>query len=286
MKGLGLFKGVALVIGKRKSAILCGVAICSMFGTVITAVKATFNATKDIEKAKDEKYERVNENHEDSDFIPREEIKLTPVECVKATWKHYIPVAICVVVGGVSIICAHHVDAKRIAAATSALMLSEKMNKELENKTIEEFGKEKMDAIKERIFHEDAELNRTYKTGENPAFKSVMRYDDGKPGRSDYIPNDRHCWFKDEVTGQEIWASRNQIERAINAAIREAQRCGHNIITFSSWLDILDAEGGTLGEMIGWDLNYQEFDITYEPDLSRSGEPCLIMHYFTQPKLI
>ena len=287
MKGLGLFKGVALVLGKRKSAILCGVAICSMVGTVITAVKATFNAAKDIEKAKDEKYERVNENHEDSDFIPREEIKLTPVECVKASWKHYIPVAICVVVGGVSIICAHHVDAKRIAAATSALMLSEKMNKELENKTIEEFGKEKMDAIKEKIFHENADLKKVYVDDKKSLYREVLQHDTCKTGFYTPSASDRMCWFKDPLTGRYFWASKNQVERAINCAIRQAINNGSMIITQNDWYDFLDLEQIKDGHTRGWDLQRgQELNVTYEPDITDNGEPCLIMQYYSSPIMI
>lgn len=287
MKLLGLFKGATLLLSKRKSAILCGVAIASTIGTAITAVRATLKASKDIEEAKDEKYERVNADCEDSDAIPREEIKLTPMEYVKVTWKHYLPVAICVVVNGVSIICAHKIDAKRIAAATSALMLSEKMNKELENKTIEEFGKEKLDQMKEKIFGENKDLKKAYVDDKKSLHREVLQHDTCKTGFYNPSTSDRMFWFKDPLTGRCFWASKNQVERAINCAVRQAINDGTMIITQNDWYDFLDLEQIKDGHTRGWDLQKgQELNISYEPDITDNGEPCLVMQYFNSPTII
>lgn len=287
MKLLGLFKGATLLLSKRKSAILCGVAIASTIGTAITAVRATIKASKDIEEAKDEKYERVNADREDSDDIPRDEIKLTPLEYVKVTWKHYLPVAICVVVNGVSIICAHKIDAKRIAAATSALMLSEKMNKELEDKTIEEFGKEKLDQIKEKIFGENKDLKKAYVDDKKALHRDVLRHDTCNTGYYKPSTSDRMCWFKDPLTGRYFWASKNQVEKGINAAMRQAVSNGSLIISLNDFYDYLDLEQIDDGYSRGWDLQRgQELNVTYEPDITDNGEPCLIMRYHSKPIMI
>lgn len=280
MKIMGLLKGGVLLLGKHKSAILSGTAIVTAIGTIVMTVKATAKSVKDIEELKEDKYVQANENlNPEDEGVDKEDIKVTPVEVVKASWKHYIPVAVGVATTVTCIICAHRIDAKRIAAATSALMLSEKMNKELEHKTIEEFGKEKLDQIKEKIFHENPDLDRAYQKGEKPAFRSVLNEETTHP-------YDKHTWFKDSITGQEILSSRILVERAINSAVKEAQRCGHNVVTLSSWLDFLDGTDSVLGDMLGWDLNYQELDVTYEPDLTQTGDPCLVIHYHDKPKLI
>lgn len=278
MKLLSLLKGGALLLGKHKSAILAGTAIVSALGTIVMTVKATVKSVKDVEELKEEKYVKLNENLDpDDEGVDKEDVKVTPMEVVKATWKHYIPVVIGIATTVTCIICAHHIDAKRIAAATSALMLSEKMNKELETKTIEEVGKEKAEQIKEMIFKENKDLEKVYKNGEKLAFGSI--FDDEHAH-----PYGKYTWFRDSVSGQEFLSSRILVERAINSAVKDAQRCGHNVVTLGTLLDLLDGTDSILGDMIAWDLNYQDLDITYEPDITKFGEPCLVILYHDQPK--
>lgn len=286
MKGLGLVKGLIFLVGKHKSAILSGTAIASAIGTVVLTVRATIKSAKDIEEAREEKYVQTNDNA-DEEFVEKEGIKLTVKETVKATWKHYIPVVVGIGATVTCIVCAHHIDAKRIAAATSALFLSEKMNKELENKTIEEFGKEKLDQIKEKIFHENKDLESEYRVNGQSLRRDVMKHGASNVGFCKPEIKDRMCWFKEDFTGRYVWASRNQIEKAINLAVRDAYRNGCRVITLNDLYDYMDLDQIPDGHSFGWDLQAgQELDVTYEPDITDTGEPCLVMHYHCRPRMI
>lgn len=285
MKIMGLLKGGVLLLGKHKSAILSGTAIVTAIGTIVMTVKATVKSVKDIEELKEDKYVQANENlNPEDEGIDKEDIKVTPIEVVKVSWKHYIPVAIGVATTVICIICAHRIDAKRIAAATSALMLSEKMNKELEHKTIEEFGKEKLDQIKEKVFHENADLRKVYVDDKKALHREILRDGDRMVGYYRPEASDRMCWFKDPITARYFWASKSQVEKAVTMAMRQAINNGSMLISLNDFYDYLDLEQIDDGYNRGWDLQKgRELDISYEADIAHNGEPCLIMHYHNRP---
>lgn len=282
MKFLGAFKTVALLASKHKSAILSGVAVGSAVCTVVATVRATIKATKDVEK-----YEEIRVGENDDAETTEDNDRLKISEVLKISWKHYIPVVIGTTMTVTCIICAHRVDAKRIAAATSALLLSEKMNKELEDKTIEEFGKDKLNEFKAAIFKENSDLDKAYRVDKKALHREVMKHDISNVGY--YMPNthDRMCWFKEDFTGRFVWASKNQIERAINMAIRDAYRNGSRVISLNDLYDYMDLDQIPDGYSFGWDLESgRDLDVVYEPDITDNGEPCLVMHYHSRPVLI
>lgn len=269
MKIIGLFKSAALILGKHKSAILAGTAIVTGIGTTVLAVRATVKAVKDVEDVKGVKIDSDTE---------AEEAKISKKEIVKAVWKHYIPVVIGTTVTVVCIVCAHRVDAKRIAAATSALVLSEKMRKELEHKTINELGHEKFKEIKKAIFKENPDLDKAYKSGRVKALDGDCSWRNGR-----YV---RKCWFKDEISGREFWSSRSEVEYAITKAMREGLMGGSPYVTVNEFYAWLDIEPNVMGEMLGWELSKQEINVSYEPDITSDGDPCLIMRYYDKPRVI
>lgn len=265
MKGLGFIKTGLMLVSKHKSAIMGGLAILTSVGGAVLAVKATVQAVKDIEEATEQK------QVENSD----EEATLTKKEVVKTVWKSYIPVVITTAATITLIICAHRVDAKRIAAATGALAASEKLRKELENKTIDEIGKEKVDSIKKAILNEDPKLKREIAVVENAPLNEQWR--SGK-----YV---RHCWFKSAFTGREFWSTKNDVMYAINAATKSALKDGHGRVILNDIYDYLGIDQTGLGNIIGWDLyDNQEIDVTFESDMTGEGEPCLLIHYVQIPR--
>lgn len=271
MKFIGLFKAIGLGVVKHKSAILSGVAIITGVASTCLAVKATIEAVKDVEALKETK---TADNTEET------EVEVSKTEVIKTVWKHYIPVVVGTTVTIATIVCAHRVDAKKIAAATSALVLSERMRKELEHKTARELGADKIKEIKKTIFKENPDLDKAcqdYQAGRVEVLDGEWR-----TGR--FV---RRCWFRDEITGREFFASKSEVEYAMIKAMREGLTNGGPYLTLNEFLEWLDLEPCVMGEMFGWDLSKQEIAVTYEPDQCRdTGEPCLIMHYYDKPRVI
>lgn len=278
MKGLTLIKTGCMLVSKHKSAIMVGCSILTGLAATCFGIKATIDAVKEVEEATEQKQVR-EENAEAT---------LTKTEIVKTVWKNYIPSVILTATSITLIVCAHRVDAKRIAAAASALALSEKMNKELRNKTIEEFGKEKADEIKNAIFKKNPDVARAYEDGAiqkeiASTFKSNgQTYECVEEGSYR-----RHCWFRDSFTGREFWSTRCDVERAVNKAVRDAINGGCPIVTLNSWHEWLGLVGTPLGDMVGWNLDRrQELDICFESDITDDGLPCLVINYVDQPALV
>lgn len=270
MKILGLVKGGMILLSKHKSGLLAATAIGGAVGTTIATVKATVKA---VEKIDDIQAKRAIANEDGTENA--EPQRLTKLEILDATWKYYIPVAIGLVTTTVCIVCAHRIDAKRIATATSALLLSEKMNKELENKTAKELGKDKLKEIKAKIFDENPDLKKREISRTMPV-----------PTSPHPVFHDEKCWFKEEITGQVFCSSRNEVERAINNATKEALG-GSGIVSLNMFLDFLGREGCVMGDMLGWRLDHQDFDVgSYEPDIMENGVPGLIIRYMGRPSLI
>lgn len=289
MKFMNLLKTGLLLTSRHKSAIMAGGAIASGIAGIVLSVKATIKSVKDVEKATEEKQKAAQKEMTDSEFEePKKDVELTKGEIVKITWKHFIPVFVATAATTTFIICAHRVDAKRIAAAASALALSEKMNRELQNKTIEEFGREKASEIQQAILKKNPDSAKAYESG------FIQKTNEGKIKSNgkvyECIPSDSYrsyCWFRDEISGREFWSTRNEVEYAVNRAMRDALNGGCPIMTLNGWYQWLDLDTITMGDKLGWDLDRgQTLDVSFEADIRDTGEPCLIIRYSEEPRVV
>lgn len=274
MRILGVFKSGAILLSKHRSAVLAGTAIASAVGTVYLAIKGTIKSVPVIEKMKKD-LPLVEKDGE----IVQEDLKKT--EIVKAVWKNYIPTAVGLVTTVTCVVCAHRIDAKRIATATSALLLSEKMNKELEKKSIEELGTEKVKEIKNKIFGKDPELKKAYEN--KGSISKIMGEETPTYRRS----HDEVGWFKEPFFGRTFQSTRLEVEQAMMNATKEAIR-GSGIISMNEFYDFLGLDPCDGGDLYGWRIgDGQELDVGgWEPDIMPNGMSGLIMHYINKPSLI
>ena len=124
-----IMKYISSELSQHSPAILTGLGIAGMIGTVVLAVKATPKAMERIEEKEAE----------------------TPVEKVKAAWKCYIPT---VVTGGVSIACvigAQKINSKRLAALATAYSMTETAFKEYKDKVVEKLGEKKEKEVRDEV---------------------------------------------------------------------------------------------------------------------------------------
>lgn len=144
-------KKVQMEMAKRSPEILTGIGIAGMITTTVLAVKATPKAIRMLEVERDLKKGASDWN---------EDISLTPIEAVKATWKCYIPA---VVTGTISIACligAGSVHTRRTAALATAYKLSETALSEYKEKVIETIGEKKSKSLKKKSIRTMLTKNR------------------------------------------------------------------------------------------------------------------------------
>lgn len=156
--------------------------VVSMLTGLVLAVKATPKAVKKIEEAE----------------IPEDATKKERVvETVKATWKDYVPAAICEVGGAGLIFGSARTYARRYADLSNLLYISETAYRNLQDKMGETLTKKQVNQINDEIAED--------KIKENP------------PENSTIIITDRgnHLFF-DTMTGQYFRSSFEEVHRVVN----------------------------------------------------------------------
>lgn len=287
MKIVSMLKAGTVLLSKHKSVILTGIGVVSAVGATILGVKATIEACKQVEEMKKEAAVETKEDLNDGDETVKEKktekaTKLDKINILKKTWKNYIPVVISLGLSIACVICAHHVDAKRIAAVTAALMASEKMNQKLEEELTRHVNVDGFKDIKNKIFREnpDIEANRA-KASKDKTVKEMMVDTPTYPKF-----HDEECWFKDELTGRTFRSTRNQIEKAILDATKDGMNARGDV-SLNAIYDLIGIDECYLGDRLGWDAMNQDIGIgSYEPDMMENGAPGLIIHWLEKPVTI
>lgn len=241
-----LFKSTERCISKNSPAILTGMAVVGVIGSVYFTGDATIKAVRLV----DEK----NKNREEP---------LTKTEVVKICWKLYVPATIS---AGEAIICAigaNSINAKRNVALASAYALSTDALKAYKNKTEEVVGKTKMQKIRDEIFKEKVEKD-------SPENKTIIMTGKGNVLCCESLSSQ---YFRSTVEG---------IDSAINRANEELLNEGY--ISLNGVYDYLGLKSTKLGETVGWEASDGLITVSYASDLSNEKEPVLLVEFDGFPK--
>lgn len=251
MKFKPMVKTAQTSITKHASGILMVMGIGGMIATVILTAKATPKVLEAIENEKKEKG-------------LSEEDKLPPVDTLKVAWKPYLPAA---TVGLVSIGCvlgSNSVNAKRIAALTTAYNFSRNALEDYKNAVVETVGEKKEKTIQE-----------------NASQKTVERYEGNQQiimtGNGDTL-----CM--DSLTGIEFYSNPDKIIKAVNKfnALLIDEMYG-SLNELYEFYDISNLEYRKLGEEVGW--HYDLFrsrsllEVSFDATLTKDQKPCLVIMY-------
>lgn len=191
------------VVENNKSTILVGAGLLGWVGTAVLAAKASSKAETAILAAKKEKYYDIPDDDERARTDVRD-VKLTPVETVKATWQYYIPAVGAGLASSAAIIYAHKIDLDKIVSITASYQLSKGELKKLKDKIVEKDGDKKLKEYEHDV-HEDA----LKKVHDGPIVNT------GKGNTLFYEPLTKTLFYSD------IW----HVERAL---IRMVEECTRN----------------------------------------------------------
>ena len=138
------------VVDNNKSTLLVGAGLLGWVGTAILAAKASPKAETAIMAAKKEKYYDIQDDDERARTDVRD-VKLTPMETVKATWQYYIPAVGAGVVSSAAIVYGHKIDLDKIVSITASYQLSKGELKKLKDKIVEKDGDKKLKEYQHEI---------------------------------------------------------------------------------------------------------------------------------------
>jgi len=242
-------------LSKNSPAILTGLGVAGLVGTVILAVKAT---PKAMEILGQEKIFRSEEYH---DF---EQIDI--LDTIKLTWKCYVPTGAMAITTIACMISSNHISTRRNAALASLFTVAEETLREYQAKVVEQIGENKEKKIQEEIKQDH--LDQTPQSGQTVMFT----------GNGNYLCFDNFSkrYFRSDVE-----------------AIRRSENKFNQHLLREGWLGINDfyeelgLEPIELGDEFGWIAERSLLEIKFDTKMAKdTNEPCLIIDYRVTPNHI
>lgn len=231
--------------------ILVSAGIVGMISSTVLAVKATPKAMQLLEDKKAD----LGVTY------------LTKKESIQTAWRPYIPSVALGVVSAACIVGGTATNLKRNTALATVYAISENTLKEYQRKTVEVVGEEKAREIDKAV--------AKAKVKERPV---IIDQND-----SEYVTNtgEGNTLFYDSLSGRYFRSSTNAVDRAINS-INKSMLTEH-YITVNEFYNELGIPTVGAGSLIGWVLEKEMADISYDSDIDSNGQPYVVLEYRNRP---
>lgn len=248
-------KKAGQVLVKNSPSILTGMGVTGVISTAVMAVRATPKAMLIVT---DERLIREETNQ----VSWGKEARLTKKEIFLLTWKCYVPT---VIMGGMTIACiigANSINLRRNAALASAYGLTEAALKEYKAKVVETIGETKAKQVKDAIAKD-----RIEKTPPTP--DKII-----KTGKGETLCFDPYSsrYFKHDI---------EKIRKALNELNRDLLH--DDLVSLNDVYYALGLPETKLGIDMGWHISDGLIEFDFTSDLTRDGEPCLVMNFKNEP---
>lgn len=225
-------------ISKNMPSILTGIGIAGFITSTVLAIRSTPKAVEMLKKAKTNK----------------EKAKILAVQ--------YGPSVIAAIGASAAVVEANHIHLQREAAFGTALTISECYAKRCRDKIIEEYGRDTLDEIEEKVAKDVASSHEL-------------------DGEANYNIDDRRVWFIDPF-GRQWLAELETVKSVVNELNRRLLTEGWISVNEFNWeLRLPDME---LGNELGWNLDTGLIEPSYGSTLDKNGVPCVVMSFRVDPR--
>jgi hypothetical protein len=249
------------LVNENSTTIFTGAGIVGTVGTAILTGRASFKAASIIakESALAETELRVVDDENDL-TIPAS--KLSKTEKVKLVWPHYIPPVAVGAATITSIVLAHRISSKKIAAIAIASTISERALQEYKDKVVEKLGVRQETAIRDEIAQDSVT--------KNPPSNQVII-----AGSGDVL-----CF--EPLTGRYFNSTIEKIKAAENKVNYEILH--YDYCSLSYFFDEVGLLPTTYSDLVGWNVaNRMEIDFT--TTMSEDNRPCLVIGFKRMPSM-
>lgn len=242
------------LVNENSTTLLTGAAVVGTVGTAVLTGRATFKAAEIIEKKKKE----TNSELEEFGF----QGQFTKVELAKLVWPQYIPPVALGAATITSIVLAHRISSKKIAALAVASTISERALQEYKTKVVEKLGERKEADIRDEIA-QDHVTNK-------PASNQVII-----AGSGDVL-----CF--EPLTGRYFNSTIETIKRAEN-------KVNYEIIHFDScslsyFFEEIGLAPTDYSDMVGWNVG-NRIEVKFSTTMSEDNRPCLVVGFLNMPSI-
>jgi hypothetical protein len=250
---------------KNSPTILTSLAVGGLVGTAAMAVDATVRSLESIETERLQREKlAAKENGSALNFDERDAARrLTKMEIVKISWKHYLPMAGMGLTTIACIIGANHINLRRNAALVSLYTLAERTFDEYQKKVVETLGEKKEEKLRESIVQD--------KLNKNPLSDSQV-----------IITGKGETLFYDSLSGRYFKSDIETVRRIQNDF--NEQLIGEMYGTLNEFYDELGLEHTVMGNDMGWAVEYSQLHITFSAKITPDGQPCIVIEYRYPPR--
>ena len=265
---------VKYLVGSNSSAILTGVGVVGTAATAVLTGHASFKASKILEAEKGNEARKIL-NHQQAlegkaelvayppdprIFEIKEDVKLSKTEMVKAVWPLYLPPAAVGLLTVSSIIVAHRIDAKKIAAFAMAAGVSERALQEYKDKIEEKFTDKQVATVKDEIAKDRIE--------KVPVTKQTIIV-----GGGDVL-------VFDAMSGRYFYSSMDAIKKAEADTLLEIAK--YDQASLSHFYDLLGWDQTAQSSLIGWNTD-NPIEIEYSMQMSSDDRPAIVVDFRKMP---
>jgi hypothetical protein len=243
------------LLNENSTTILTGVGIVGTVSTAVLAGRASFKAAAIIRDEEDERIAALT-----FPVVSPEPISKT--EKAKMVWPYYIPPIAVGAATITSIVMAHRISSKRIAALAVASTISERALQEYKAKVVEKLGERQETAVREEIAQDSITKNP-------PSGQVIIT------GSGDVL-----CY--DSLTGRYFNSTIEQIKAAEN-------KVNYEIIHFdscslSTFYDEIGLRPTDYSDMVGWNVG-NRMEVKFTTTMSEDNRPCLVIEFLKMPSM-
>jgi len=283
MFSAGWLRQAKLLLNENSTTILTSMGVAGTVSTAYLSGRASLRAARviDTEKLRRDPQAfdpgaqaaraRLKARHPDMTIAPLEvqlEFKrlselqdLSRTDKVKLVWFLYLPA---VAAGGItitSIVFAHRIDAKKIAALTVASGISERALQEYKAKVVEKLGERQHTKIKDEIAQDQVNARP-------PRHGEVII-----TGAGEVL-----CY--DQITGRYFYSTVEEIRKAEN-------KLNHDILNYdgaslAEFHDMIGLESTSYTNMVGWNTD-NLVEVEFSTTMTKDEKPCLVVGFNYPP---
>ena len=197
------------------------------------------------------------------------ERKLTFKEKVSETWKIFILPSANTMLSTAALIYSAKVGNKKLAALGAAYNLTEVAFQKYIDKTKDELGDKKVEAISQKVSSDDIK---------NTPNNVVVLKDDGE------------VLFREPLTDRYFKSTWEKIQKAANEINADALSGFDGRISLTDWFSKLGLPPTDISDYLGWDVQSNGsngiIDISADADLDENYKPCGVIRYRNRPRYL
>lgn len=243
------------LVNENSTTLLTGASVVGTVGTAVLTGRATFKAAKIIEGERQEQLSELK--------FPETDIRdFSKTEKFKMVWPQYIPPVAVGAATITSIVLAHRISSKKLAAIAVASTISERALQEYKDKVAEKLGVRQETALKDEIAQDAVTKN--------------------PPGNQVIIAGSGDVLCFEPLTGRYFNSTIEKIKGAENKVNYEIIH--YDYCSLSHFFEEIGLRPTDYSDMVGWNVA-NRMEVDFSTAMTDDQRPCLVIGFKRIPSM-